>query len=53
MKYRKSEEARDDMTIMPYASDSALDNVVEMTRYARELGTDYQSRLLSRFRDDR
>ena len=35
------EESKGDMTIMPYTSDLALENVVEMSRYAEEIGADY------------
>jgi 4-hydroxy-tetrahydrodipicolinate synthase len=35
------EEAKGEMAIMPYTSDSAVANVVNMTRYAEEIGADY------------
>lgn len=35
------EESKGDMVIMPYTADSSLENVVEMTRYAEELGADF------------
>jgi len=35
------QESKGDMVIMPYTADSALENVVEMSRYAEEIGADY------------
>ena len=35
------EEAKGGMAILAYTSDPALENVVEMTRYAEEVGADY------------
>jgi 4-hydroxy-tetrahydrodipicolinate synthase len=35
------EESKGGMAIMPYTSDPVLENVLEMTRYAEEIGADY------------
>jgi 4-hydroxy-tetrahydrodipicolinate synthase len=35
------EESKGKMAIMPYTSDPVLENVVDMTRYAEEIGADY------------
>ncbi len=35
------EEAKGDMIIMPYTSDPVLENVLEMTKYAEEIGADF------------
>lgn len=35
------EESKGEMVIMPYTSDSALENALEMTKYAEEIGADY------------
>lgn len=35
------EESKGNMAIMPYTSDPVLENVLEMTRYAEEIGADY------------
>jgi 4-hydroxy-tetrahydrodipicolinate synthase len=35
------EESQGDMVIMPYTSDPVLENALEMTRYAEEIGADY------------
>lgn len=35
------EESKDRMVVMPYTADSVLENVLEMTKYAEEIGADY------------